>query len=154
MIYLISNLRVALVNRNSRKVISVILVYFIPFQHEMRPNFLALLIFFFLWRCGPTCAMVSSFLRFLDHTQRRITVGRTPLDEWSARRRDLYLTTHNTQQRTDIHAPGGIRTQNLSRRAAVVLRLRPRSHRDRRTCLLTLIVLMWRIGWAHNDARK
>jgi hypothetical protein len=25
--------------------------------------------------------MASSFLRFLDHTQRRITVGRTPLDE-------------------------------------------------------------------------
>jgi len=28
---------------------------------------------------------------FLDHTQRRSTVGRTPLDECSARRRDLYL---------------------------------------------------------------
>ena len=26
-------------------------------------------------------ARVSSFTRFLDHTQRRITVGRTPLDE-------------------------------------------------------------------------
>jgi len=36
---------------------------------------------FFLWRCGPTRAMVSSFLRFLDHTQRRTTVSRTPLDE-------------------------------------------------------------------------
>jgi hypothetical protein len=36
---------------------------------------------------------------FLDHTQRRTTVGRTPLDEWSARRRDLYLTTHNTHNR-------------------------------------------------------
>ena len=34
-----------------------------------------------LWRCGPTRAMASSFTRFLDHTQRRITVGRTPLDE-------------------------------------------------------------------------
>ena len=33
---------------------------------------------FFLWRCGPTRAM-ASFLRFLDHTQRRTTVGRTPL---------------------------------------------------------------------------
>ena len=61
--------------------------------------------FFFLWRCGPTRAMTSSFLRFLDHTQRRTTVGRTPLDEWSARRRDLYLTTHNTKQYTAIHAP-------------------------------------------------
>ena len=36
---------------------------------------------------------------FLDHTQRRTTVGRTPLDERSARRRDLYLTTHDTHNR-------------------------------------------------------
>jgi len=57
------------------------------------------LLFFFLWRCGPTRATVSSFLRFLDHTQRRITVDKTPLDKWSARRRDLYLTTHNTHNR-------------------------------------------------------
>ena len=53
---------------------------------------------------------------FLDHTQRRTTDGRTPLDKWSARRRDLYLTTHNTHDKR--HTPGGIRTYNLSRRAA------------------------------------
>jgi hypothetical protein len=29
------------------------------------------------------------FTRFLDHTQRRATVGRTPLDEWLTRRGDL-----------------------------------------------------------------
>ena len=46
---------------------------------------------------------------------------RTPLDEWSARRRDLYLTTHNTHKRQNIHAPGGIRTQDLSRWAAAGL---------------------------------
>jgi hypothetical protein len=40
----------------------------------------------------------SSFSRFLDHT-RRATFGRTPLDEWSIRHRDLYLTTHNTHNR-------------------------------------------------------
>jgi len=34
-----------------------------------------------LCRCVPMRAMASSFLRFLDHTQRRITDGRTPLDE-------------------------------------------------------------------------
>ena len=44
-------------------------------------------------------ALASLFSRFLDHTQRRVTVGRTPLDEWSIRRRDLYLTTHNTHNR-------------------------------------------------------
>ena len=52
-----------------------------------------------LWRCDPTRVMASSFLRFLDHTQWRTTVGRNPLDEWSARRRDLYLTTHNTHSK-------------------------------------------------------
>ena len=36
--------------------------------------------FFVLWRCDPTRAMVSPFLRFLDHTHQRTTVGRTPLD--------------------------------------------------------------------------
>ena len=55
--------------------------------------------FFLLWRCDPTRVMASSFLMFLDHTQRRTTVGRTSLDEGSARRRDLYLTTHNTHNR-------------------------------------------------------
>jgi hypothetical protein len=38
-------------------------------------------------------------LMYLDHTQRRSTVGRTSLDEWSARRRDLYLKTHDTHNR-------------------------------------------------------
>ena len=55
--------------------------------------------FLFLWHCGPTRAMATSFLRLLDHTQRRTTVGRTPVDEWLARRRDLYPTTHNTHNR-------------------------------------------------------
>jgi len=55
--------------------------------------------FFLLWRCDPVWVTASSFLRFLDHTRRCTIVGRTPLDEWSARRRDLYLTTHNTHNR-------------------------------------------------------
>jgi len=54
---------------------------------------------YFVSACGPTRAMAASFTRFLDHTQRRTTVGRAPLDEWSARRRSLYLTTHNTHNR-------------------------------------------------------
>jgi len=44
---------------------------------------------------------------FLDHTQRRTTVGKTPLDEWSARRRDLYLTTHDTHNRQIFMPPVG-----------------------------------------------
>ena len=56
-------------------------------------------ILFVIWGCGPTRALAPSFIRSLDHKQRLATVGRTPLDEWSARRRDLYLTTHNTYNR-------------------------------------------------------
>ena len=51
--------------------------------------------------------MERLFLMFLDHTRRRTTVGRTPLDEWSARRRDLYLTTHDTHNRQISMPPVG-----------------------------------------------
>jgi len=34
-------------------------------------------------------------------------------------------------QETDMHAPGGIRTCNSSKRAAADPRLRPRGHRER-----------------------
>jgi len=54
---------------------------------------------FYFWRNSPQWARASSVMRFLDHTQRRTTVGRTPLDERPARRRDLYLTTHNIHDR-------------------------------------------------------
>jgi len=32
-------------------------------------------------------------------TLRHTTLGKTPLDEWSTHRRDLYLTTHNTHNK-------------------------------------------------------
>ena len=51
--------------------------------------------------------MEHLFLMFLDHTQRRTTVGRTPLDEWSARRRDIYLTTLDTHNRQISMPPVG-----------------------------------------------
>jgi hypothetical protein len=68
-----------------------------------------MLIFFFVWRCGPTRDTASSLLRFLDHT-RRYTFGRTPLDEWSARRRNLYPTTHKTHNRQTSMPSAGIET--------------------------------------------
>jgi len=55
-------------------------------------------------QCGsasPTRAGASSLTRFLDHTQRRTAVGRTPLDEWSVLRRDLYW--QHTTITTDKH---------------------------------------------------
>jgi hypothetical protein len=47
---------------------------------------------------------VEDFDFSLDHIQASTTVGRTPLHEGSARRRDLYLTTQ-TLYKTNIHAP-------------------------------------------------
>jgi hypothetical protein len=40
-------------------------------------------------------------------TLRHSTLGRTPLDEWSARRSYLYLTTHNTHNRQTSMPPAG-----------------------------------------------
>jgi len=86
---------------------------------------------------SPLAALAFSLARFHDHIQRRATVGRTPLNECSVRRRDLYLTTQHSQH-TNIQALGGIRTHDRSRRAAVDLRLRSCGHWDRRTTRLVL----------------
>jgi hypothetical protein len=55
---------------------------------------------FFFPRGSTVPSRPRPFL-FLDFaiTLRHTTFGRVPLDEWSARRRDLYLTTHNTHKR-------------------------------------------------------
>ena len=83
--------------------------------------------YFFLWRFGPTRAMVSSLMNFLDHTKRRTTFGRIPLKKWSALRRD------KTQQskETYTHAPDGIRNHSLNRTVLADLRIRTRGHWDR-----------------------
>ena len=54
-------------------------------------NFVLLAFLFVYGATAPQWARASSFTRFLDHIQRRTTVGRTPLDEWSACRRDLLV---------------------------------------------------------------
>ena len=79
-----------------------------PFCHVLSNSlFINHIYIYILCRCGPTRTMTSSFFRFLDHTQRRTTVDRTRVDEWSARRRDLYLTTHNTHNRQTSMPPVG-----------------------------------------------
>jgi hypothetical protein len=40
-------------------------------------------------------------------TLRHATLGRTPSDEWSDRRRDLHLTTHNAHKRQTSKPPAG-----------------------------------------------
>jgi hypothetical protein len=70
-------------------------VCMVPDRAYLMMMMMMMIIIIILWRDTPQWATASSFTGFLDHTQRRTTVGRTPLDEWSARRRDLYLTTQN-----------------------------------------------------------
>jgi len=74
---------------------------------------------------GPGPSHCSGFKNTHGHT---ILVN-TPLEKWSARRRDLYLTTHNTPKKKDIRDSGGIRTRNPRKREAADPQLRPRGHR-------------------------
>jgi len=86
-----------------------------------------LLIFNTYFVHGFTAPVDLSFL-VVEVPQSHSTPGRTPLNEYSARRTDLYLTTYNTHPQTDIHAPGGIRNRNPIKRGTADLRLRPRDH--------------------------
>jgi hypothetical protein len=84
-------------------------------------------LFCFVLFCSPSLfyLLVHSRCRGFefspDHTQAYTTLGRTPLDEGSAHRRDLYQTTQ-TLYKTNIHAPGGIRNHDPSKRSVAVLR--------------------------------
>jgi hypothetical protein len=78
---------------------------------------------------GPGPPHYRSFTITLIHT----TLGRTPLDKWSARRRDLFLTIHNTHNRQTSMPSGGIRTHSPNKRTAADPRLRQRGHWDRHT---------------------
>ena len=113
----------------------------------------------FLGRNTQAQARTTSFLTFLDHKQRHTPIGRTPLDEGSARCRIFYLTTHTTNTHTpppaaffgalfvlvslfilfcilpfftNIHAPGEIRTRKPSKHATTDHRSRPFGHWNRR----------------------
>jgi len=55
----------------------------------------------------PPVGRAPSLKRFLGHTQRRTTVGRTSMDELSARRRGLYLKSHNIHSRQTSMPPVG-----------------------------------------------
>ena len=53
----------------------------------------------FSWCNSPQWARAPSLSRLYDHARRRTTVGRTPLDEWSAWHRDLCLVAYETHKR-------------------------------------------------------
>jgi hypothetical protein len=57
--------------------------------------------FFFSWPDIPSGSGPSHYRGFTI-TLRHTTLGRTSLDQWSSRRRDLYLTTNNTHKRQTL----------------------------------------------------
>ena len=69
--------------------------------------------------------------RALTNTFSHNTVGKTPLDEWWARRQEPLLDNAQHSQETDIHALGGFRTHNPNKRAAAQPLFRPRGICDR-----------------------
>jgi hypothetical protein len=69
----------------------------------------------------PVC---QGFTITLIHT----TLDRTPLDEWSDRHREIYVTANKTHQRQISMPSGGIRTHNPSKQAAADRSFRPRGH--------------------------
>jgi hypothetical protein len=77
--------------------------------------------------------MEHKFLMFLDHT-RRSTVGRTPLDERSVRRKDLYLTTHDTHNRQISMPPVEFKPTIAGRSPTEIVGLNPTGGMD--ICLL------------------
>jgi len=67
----------------------------------------------------------------------------------SSSQRPLSDNTQHSQQ-TDIHALGGIRTHNFSRRVASELRLRPRVHWDRQIKLYIFFLVALRPNADHG----
>jgi hypothetical protein len=98
------------------------------FQYKIRCyRLVTIYIYIFLWCCGPTRAL-SSLLSFVTHND--TAVFRTPLDEWSALRTDLYQTTHKTHKRQTSMPLEGFETHNPSKRMAADP-LKPRGYWDR-----------------------
>jgi hypothetical protein len=62
---------------------------------------------FFPMAGQPLGGLGLVILRRFTITLRHTTLGRTPLDEGPSRRRDLYLTTHNTHKRQTFMPPVG-----------------------------------------------
>jgi hypothetical protein len=73
---------------------------------HFRPNFFGKLHFFWTLALRPNAGHDHLFIEvYRSHTH---SVDRTPLDEWSARHGDLYLTTQNTHNRQTSMAEAGI----------------------------------------------
>jgi len=68
-------------------------------------------------------------------TLRHTTLGRTPVDELSARRRDLYPTTYSTRKRQTTMPQTGFVPAFPAGEWSADPCIRPRGHWDRRWCV-------------------
>ena len=81
------------------------------------------------WCNSPTGPGPPQY-RCFTITFRHTTLGKTPLDELSARRRDLYLTKHNTHKRQTSMSPAGFEPAIPTSKQPHVHALRPRGQWD------------------------
>ena len=114
-----------------------VVVTFITQWGKSASNFVAISSFFYSVALRPNA---GHGLLILEVTRSHTTTHHSRYDSSgrviSSSQRPLPDNTQHSQQ-TNIHAPGGIRTHNLSRRAAADLRLIPRGHWDRRNILIS-----------------
>jgi hypothetical protein len=81
---------------------------------------------------------ISPYCWGFEITLRHTTLGRTPLDEWLSRRRDLYLTTYNTHRRKH---PFPRRDSNLQSQQANGRRHTPYTWDVNLTCTYETVLL-------------
>jgi hypothetical protein len=105
----------------------------------------AQILFFSHGTTAPYWARASSSPRLHGHIQlRHTTLGRTPLDRWSARRTGLHLTKHHTNQRHTFTPPGESRTRSPTKRGTADPRLRPRGRWNRPQIVYErILTLLW-----------
>ena len=77
-----------------------------PSKHSIVTNYTN---YFFLWHFDPILGHGLPLQGFVITLIGQTTLGRTPVNEWSAQCRELSLTTHNTHKRQTSMPPAGFK---------------------------------------------
>jgi hypothetical protein len=97
--------------------------------------FMCVCMYFFHGVTAPSGAGPPHYRGFTN-IPRHTTLGRTPVDEWSARRRDLYPTTHNPHNRQTSMPPAWSEP-------AIPVSERPQSHALYRAATGTVYIYIY-----------
>jgi len=95
---------------------------------------------------------VPPHYRSFSITVRHITLGRTPLDGWLARRKDLFRTEHNTQKIETAMFSEGFETRNPTKRTVADPRISQRGQWCRLLCAEYALICRKGYLW-HAKAR-